>query len=208
MTEPEELDEDLFADLDGAGLGFHSHDSLSRLPSYDADEPTTTTIPPTQPKPDPEPVQSTPSNLAQDPPADVKEDNNENGPGHVPDEEQNVYVNGQDDRETSRWDNDGRGSRMDVAVEQDSGSIGIKEDGGFIPSKKRVCELEARLDGGTDTSRYHKTSSVRDSSKFLGEDQKGEGKPLYASRDVQGSLYLSQRTSGYALHGRGAYELS
>ena len=74
-------------------------------------------------------MQSTPSILAQDPPADVKEDNNENRPGIVPDEEQNVHVNGQDDRETSRWDNDGRGSRMDVAVEQDSGSIGIKEDG-------------------------------------------------------------------------------
>ncbi|KAI4269120.1 MAG: hypothetical protein LQ337_007473 [Flavoplaca oasis] len=163
MTEPEELDEDLFADL------------------YDADEPTTTTVPPTQPKPDPEPVESTLSNLAQDPPADVKEDNNDNGPVNVPDEDQNVYINGQDDRETSRWDNDGRGSRMDVAVEQDSGSIGIKEDGVFIPSKKRVCELEERLDGGTDTSRYHKTWSVRESSKFGGEDQKGEGEPLYAA---------------------------
>ncbi|KAL8754628.1 MAG: hypothetical protein Q9199_004212 [Rusavskia elegans] len=112
MTEPEELDEDLFADL------------------YDADEPTTTAAPPVQPKPEPEPVEPAPSNFPNIPPVDVKEEDNSNNDSmNMPDPNQNGYTNGQDDRETSRWDNNGRGSRMDVAVEQDSGSIGIKEDG-------------------------------------------------------------------------------
>lgn len=42
---------------------------------------------------------------------------------------QNNHTNGQDDKDDSRLDNGGRGSRMDVAAEQDSGGIGIKEDG-------------------------------------------------------------------------------
>lgn len=98
--------------------------------SYDADEPTTTAAPPAQPKPEPEPVESAPSNLSIIPPVDVKEEDNSNNESmNMPDPNQNGYTNGQDDREVSRWDNNGRGSRMDVAVEQDSGSIGIKEDG-------------------------------------------------------------------------------
>ncbi|KAL8669156.1 MAG: hypothetical protein Q9168_006244 [Polycauliona sp. 1 TL-2023] len=119
MTEPEELDEDLFADL------------------YDADEPTTTATPTTQLKPDPQPVEPVPSTLAEPPPVDVKEEdnsnnndnNNINGSRDTQDPGESAYINGQDDRESSRWDNNGRGSRMDVAIEQDSGSIGIKEDG-------------------------------------------------------------------------------
>ncbi|KAL8772145.1 MAG: hypothetical protein Q9209_002580 [Squamulea sp. 1 TL-2023] len=111
MTEPEELDEDLFADL------------------YDAEEPTTTVEPPIQPKADPEPVQSPPSNFAEPPPVDVKEEDNNDGSMNMVDPNHNIYTNGQDDRESPRWDSNGRGSRMDVAVEQDSGSIGIKEDG-------------------------------------------------------------------------------
>ncbi|KAL8657532.1 MAG: hypothetical protein Q9226_001827 [Calogaya cf. arnoldii] len=114
MTEPEELDEDLFADL------------------YDADEPATTAAPAVQVKPDPEPVEPAPSNFAEMPPGNVKEEDNTNNNDesmNMLDSNQHVYTNGQDDRETARWDNNGRGSRMDVAVEQDSGSIGIKEDG-------------------------------------------------------------------------------
>lgn len=41
----------------------------------------------------------------------------------------NDHLNGQDEIDESKWDNGGRGSRMDVAAEQDSGGIGIKEDG-------------------------------------------------------------------------------
>ncbi|KAL8857134.1 MAG: hypothetical protein Q9178_006310 [Gyalolechia marmorata] len=111
MTEPEELDEDLFADL------------------YDADEPTSIAVPPAQPKPDPVSVEPGPSDVAEPPALDVKEEDHHDGSMNMTDPNQNGYTNGQDDRENSRWDNNGRGSRMDVAVEQDSGSLGIKEDG-------------------------------------------------------------------------------
>ncbi|KAL8806801.1 MAG: hypothetical protein Q9223_005640 [Gallowayella weberi] len=113
MTEPEELDEDLFADL------------------YDADEPTATATaaPVTQPKPDLEPAEPAPPVLADPPTVDVKDEDTGGGHVNVAEQSQGAYANGEDDREQSRWDNNGRGSRMDVAVEQDSGAIGIKEDG-------------------------------------------------------------------------------
>ncbi|KAL8690862.1 MAG: hypothetical protein Q9218_003793 [Villophora microphyllina] len=110
MTEPEELDEDLFADL------------------YDADEPAATTVPPAQSAPEPEPEPSEPAPLAADapPPNDIGQDGNYDSSAYMTDQNQNGYNNGQDDRENY---NDGRGSRMDVVAEQESGGIGIKEDG-------------------------------------------------------------------------------
>ncbi|KAI4183012.1 MAG: hypothetical protein L6R41_005656 [Letrouitia leprolyta] len=112
MTEPEELDEDLFADL------------------YEADEPAPSATPAAHAKSAPEPVEDAALKDADAPPPN-------NAPHGINDEahqtsadfNQDAYGNGQDDRDGSRWDNDGRGSRMDVVVEQDSGSIGIKEDG-------------------------------------------------------------------------------
>ncbi|KAL8704008.1 MAG: hypothetical protein Q9201_002813 [Fulgogasparrea decipioides] len=111
MTEPEELDEDLFADL------------------YDADEPSTTSVPQAQPSQVPSPVEAAPPVTPGPPPNETGQDSNNDNSITVTDHNQSTYANGQDDRENSRWDNDGRGSRMDVAVEQDSGAIGIKEDG-------------------------------------------------------------------------------
>ncbi|KAL8679487.1 MAG: hypothetical protein Q9224_007030 [Gallowayella concinna] len=112
MTEPEELDEDLFADL------------------YDADEPTATAVPVTQPKPDLQPAESAPPTVADPPDIDVKDEDINDGSVNMAEQSQGAYTNGQDDRDQSRWDNNnGRGSRMDVAVEQESGAIGIKEDG-------------------------------------------------------------------------------
>lgn len=112
MTEPEELDEDLFADL------------------YDADEPTAAAAPPTQSVPDLESAES--ATLAADapPPAENGQDGNLDSSTFVTDQIQVPLANGQqEDKDNSRWDNDGRGSRMDVVLEQDSGGIGIKEDG-------------------------------------------------------------------------------
>lgn len=97
--------------------------------SYDADEPATAAVPTTQPNSDPEPVEPVPPEPIDPPPVEVKAEDNNDGSLTVADESQSTYANGQDDREHSRWDNNGRGSRMDVAVEQDSGAIGIKEDG-------------------------------------------------------------------------------
>lgn len=96
---------------------------------YDADEPATTAVPPAQLQSAPELVESATPNVSAPLPNDIGQDGNNDNPIDPIDQSQNEYTNGQDDRENSRWDNDGRGSRMDVAVEQDSGAIGIKEDG-------------------------------------------------------------------------------
>ncbi|KAL9579093.1 MAG: hypothetical protein Q9212_005307 [Teloschistes hypoglaucus] len=114
MTEPEELDEDLFADL------------------YDADEPTAAAAPPAQPAPEPEPAE--PTSLATDAPPIYEngQDGNPDSSTYMTDQNQNAFTDGQEDKDNSRWDNDGRGSRMDVVVEQDSGGIGIKEDGSSL----------------------------------------------------------------------------
>lgn len=112
MTEPEELDEDLFADL------------------YEADEPAPSATPAAQPKAAPEPLENaTLKDADAPPPNDAPQGTNEDTFQDSTDFNQDAYGNGQGDRDGSRWDNDGRGSRMDVVVEQDSGSIGIKEDG-------------------------------------------------------------------------------
>ncbi|KAL8827194.1 MAG: hypothetical protein Q9170_007108 [Blastenia crenularia] len=112
MTEPEELDEDLFADL------------------YEADEPAPSTAPAVPPSSAPEPVEIAPSTDTAAPPHyDAPQESNEDESYNITDFNQNNYTNGQDEKDTSRWDHDGRGSRMDVVAEQDSGSIGIKEDG-------------------------------------------------------------------------------
>ncbi|KAL8930821.1 MAG: hypothetical protein Q9208_000362 [Pyrenodesmia sp. 3 TL-2023] len=114
MTEPEELDEDLFADL------------------YDADEPAAPAPPATQPIPAPEPVEA-PAPVSTGPsPNETEQHSNIDGSTIMPDaNHDNNYTNGPDERDDSRerWDNNGRGSRMDVAAEQDSSGIGIKEDG-------------------------------------------------------------------------------
>ncbi|KAI4195187.1 MAG: hypothetical protein LQ350_007361 [Teloschistes chrysophthalmus] len=111
MTEPEELDEDLFADL------------------YDADEPTPAAAPPAQPAPESELAE--PTSLATDAPPlyENGQDGNPDSSTYMTDQNQNAFTDGQEDKDNSKWDNDGRGSRMDVVVEQDSGGIGIKEDG-------------------------------------------------------------------------------
>ncbi|KAL8947767.1 MAG: hypothetical protein Q9222_005988 [Ikaeria aurantiellina] len=114
MTEPEELDEDLFADL------------------YDADEPapTSSVAAPVQPTTQSKPVEPVPPPEVDVPPPSDADALNDNQDSFEPaDSQYNPYTNGQDDHENIRWDNDGRGSRMDVAVEQDTGGVGIKEDG-------------------------------------------------------------------------------
>ncbi|KAL8934862.1 MAG: hypothetical protein Q9216_005697 [Gyalolechia sp. 2 TL-2023] len=112
MTEPEELDEDLFADL------------------YEADEPAPSATPAAQYKSAPEPAETaTLKDVDAPPPNDTPQGVNDDGLHNSADLSQDNYVNGQDDRDNSRWDSDGRGSRMDVVAEQDSSSIGIKEDG-------------------------------------------------------------------------------
>ncbi|KAL8964944.1 MAG: hypothetical protein Q9183_004124 [Haloplaca sp. 2 TL-2023] len=110
MTEPEELDEDLFADL------------------YDADEPASTAAPPAQPVVAPEPVESATPVTTVPPVNDFGDESNNNAVQPV-DHDQAALANGQDEREEPGWENGGRGSRMDVAVEQDNGGVGIKEDG-------------------------------------------------------------------------------
>ncbi|KAL8710843.1 MAG: hypothetical protein Q9220_004646 [cf. Caloplaca sp. 1 TL-2023] len=114
MTEPEELDEDLFADL------------------YDADEPAPapSVAAPVQSNPQPEIVDPVSAPDIDIPPPSDADALGTNQDSFEPTESQyNPYTNGQDDHENSRWDNDGRGSRMDVAAEQDTGGVGIKEDG-------------------------------------------------------------------------------
>ncbi|KAI4166965.1 MAG: hypothetical protein Q9188_006903 [Gyalolechia gomerana] len=112
MTEPEELDEDLFADL------------------YEADEPAPSATPATQFKSAPEPIETaTLKDVDAPPPNDAPQGVNDGGLHNSADVNQDNFANGQDDRDNSKWDNDGRGSRMDVVAEQDSSSIGIKEDG-------------------------------------------------------------------------------
>lgn len=98
--------------------------------SYDADEPTAAAPPPTQSIPAAEPVE-TPAPVSTGPsPNETEQHSNNDGSTNMPDaSHDNNYTNGPDERDDSRWDNNGRGSRMDVAVEQDSGGIGIKEDG-------------------------------------------------------------------------------
>ncbi|KAI4089933.1 MAG: hypothetical protein LQ344_005034 [Seirophora lacunosa] len=110
MTEPEELDEDLFADL------------------YDADEPAASAPAQAQSIPAQEPLEATVPIPTGPPPDNVQEDANKQGSFSMA-ENQNDHPNGLDERDDSKWDNGGRGSRMDVAAEQDSGGIGIKEDG-------------------------------------------------------------------------------
>ncbi|KAL8868907.1 MAG: hypothetical protein Q9174_004674 [Haloplaca sp. 1 TL-2023] len=110
MTEPEELDEDLFADL------------------YDADEPASTAASAAQPAVASEPVESATPIKTEPPVTDFGDEGNNNAVQPV-DHDQAAFANGQDDREESGWENGGRGSRMDVAVEQDNGGVGIKEDG-------------------------------------------------------------------------------
>ncbi|KAI4104437.1 MAG: hypothetical protein L6R37_003256 [Teloschistes peruensis] len=99
MTEPEELDEDLFADL------------------YDADEPTAAAAPPAQPAPEPEAAE--PTSLATDAPPlyENGQDGNPDASTYMTDQTQNAFTDGQEDKDNSRWDNDGRGSRMDVVAQ-------------------------------------------------------------------------------------------
>ncbi|KAL9009675.1 MAG: hypothetical protein Q9173_005321 [Seirophora scorigena] len=110
MTEPEELDEDLFADL------------------YDADEPAASAPAQAQSIPAQEPLEATVPIPTGPPPDNAQEDANNEGSFSMA-ENQNDHPNGLDERDDPKWDNGGRGSRMDVAAEQDSGGIGIKEDG-------------------------------------------------------------------------------
>ncbi|KAL8937032.1 MAG: hypothetical protein Q9211_003895 [Gyalolechia sp. 1 TL-2023] len=112
MTEPEELDEDLFDDL------------------YEADEPAPLATAAAQFKPAPEPAETSAlKDVDAPPPNDAPQGVNNDGVHNPADFSHDNYANGQDDRDNSKWDNDGRGSRMDVVAEQDSSSIGIKEDG-------------------------------------------------------------------------------
>ncbi|KAL8906005.1 MAG: hypothetical protein Q9207_002290 [Kuettlingeria erythrocarpa] len=112
MTEPEELDEDLFADL------------------YDADEPAAAAPPPAQSTPAEEPVEAPAPASTGPSPNEIDQDANNEESTNMPDASHaNIYANGPEERDDSRFDNNGRGSRMDVAAEQDSGGIGIKEDG-------------------------------------------------------------------------------
>ncbi|KAL9017304.1 MAG: hypothetical protein Q9185_005361 [Variospora sp. 1 TL-2023] len=110
MTEPEELDEDLFADL------------------YDADEPAASAPAQAQSISTQEPPEATVPIPTRPPPDSVQEDGSNEETIHMA-ENHNDHLNGQDEIDESKWDNGGRGSRMDVAAEQDSGGIGIKEDG-------------------------------------------------------------------------------
>ncbi|KAI4122865.1 MAG: hypothetical protein LQ338_005582 [Usnochroma carphineum] len=111
MTEPEELDEDLFADL------------------YEADEPATSAPPRAQSISAPEPVEATVPISTAPQPQEAPHNANDDTSINMGDPSQNDYMNGQDNRDDIRWDHGGRGARMDVAAEQDNGGIGIKEDG-------------------------------------------------------------------------------
>lgn len=97
--------------------------------SYDADEPAASAPPPKQSIPAPEPVEATAPISTDHPPDTIQQDGNNNGSANMAGFTQNDHTSNHDDRDESRWDHGGRGSRMDVAAEQDSGGIGIKEDG-------------------------------------------------------------------------------
>ncbi|KAL9582393.1 MAG: hypothetical protein Q9203_005512 [Teloschistes exilis] len=90
MTEPEELDEDLFADL------------------YDADEPTAAAARPAQPAPEPDAAE--PTSLATDAPPlyENGQDGNPDASTYMTDQNQNAFTDGQEDKDNSRWDNDGQ----------------------------------------------------------------------------------------------------
>lgn len=98
--------------------------------SYDADEPAAAAPPPAQPIAAEEPVEE-PAPVSTGPsPNEIDQDGNNEESTNMPDVSHgNNYANGPDERDDSRFDNNGRGSRMDVAAEQDSSGIGIKEDG-------------------------------------------------------------------------------
>ncbi|KAL9614813.1 MAG: hypothetical protein Q9167_000723 [Letrouitia subvulpina] len=114
MTEPEDHDEDLFADL------------------YDADEPASKPVLSAQPESIPEPMES-PTPLQNDVGLDdTKQDMGNEVQTEMTDFNSKIIADGLNGNYNGLVNGqmaDSRGTRMDVAVEQDPGGIGIKEDG-------------------------------------------------------------------------------
>ncbi|KAL8991002.1 MAG: hypothetical protein Q9177_000481 [Variospora cf. flavescens] len=135
MTEPEELDEDLFADL------------------YDADEPAASAPAQAQSTSAQEPPEATVPIPTRPPPDSVQEDGGNEEIIHMA-ENHNDHLNGQDEMDESKWDNGGRGSRMDVAAEQDSGGIGIKEDGLLLFTLAGSPEMRLGENAATPSEHY------------------------------------------------------
>ena len=104
------------------------------MDSYDVAEPTSKPTPPVKREPTPpEPIKTEVKIENGFASSDSQKDGGSDGPMDIPTHEQNSYTNGQNGIIDSGWNNglgnDSRGTRLDVAAEQDSGGIGIKEDG-------------------------------------------------------------------------------